>query len=791
MTRPIASTPPHAVPADDRDFAGVYRACAGFHLTAGLLAIADSGLQPDLRRRERILGVGGGLAAVAAGGWGLARPHALARFVRRRPATTALAGIVSPAAILTVTGRGRSPLAFEAAVLAGTGAGVVGTRNGVAYGSCAAASAALGVAPQLLRGDARRARELGGVLGLVIGSCFSAGPLGSLWGEASLRLHALHETVDREEARAERLRELTSAVRDLLDDNRVLTRAVARWSLAEADSAVDRATIAEETDRQYAAVQQLVAAAQQRAVEPDQLKATLTDIVAQWGRHGLAERAVRVEIDVEDDVLGAVDDRLASGIVLVVTRALQNVLRWAEVATCVSVRVTRRSDDWVEVVVADDGAGTLPDTLGGGLMMLRLRFERELEGTFDVRETAEGVAVTAAAPIRRAPRPALLQPPLSESARVRRDLDRSLTLLSLTTGFQAVATGVLDRPKRLDRTRAVALSIGPVALGQLIGLLGRSLRAVAPAAWPARVALGTVATLALPFTSARPPLSGWVEAQLAGLAFDRGVRPALVGQLAHTATSWRAARFPWRRATRRKLRWTSEVLGSSAMMWGAGALARRWLAATARREAVVGCAADRAHLAEDLYDVLERKHDLTGDLARLDPLLPASFVAQRIRQQGRFERLRTELERFAREQPPIGDAIRRVVAWRIAPAPAVVDVGGLPDLSDAPPSVLVAAHRDRSGLVDLVSETVEELLTEYPLSLLGRRKLRRLRVVLRASGDDLVLSFVPVPAGGKSGGMEIGRLVRHAASLSAVIDGDFRDGRISFLFVGGGRVIHA
>jgi hypothetical protein len=717
------------------DSSVVYRIAGAIEAMAGGVGL-NAVLGPNtLSKRERLVCSGVSLATIGVGCALLVRPLPTAARIRRRKELTGVLGLLGSWIGNATSGTPQSAMFFPTVCLTGLGAGMGGADSWRQYGSMAGVGA---LTTTLMRTHPNmlRSQKLAGwgYVGAPL-SYVNAAFVGAQVADSSLRIREVTELLAREAKRTESLKTLASTLADLAVAGRDLNGDIETWVNGSLDG-LERERTLREVHNGRKSLQAILDAARAGVAKPGDLQGDLEALGDGWRQRGLAERSVKVEVTVEEEVMGLVSPSVVGQIHLLFSRYLQNVLR-KEWTTEVGITVTVGEDNVIAIEVSDDGGGEIPAHTGDGLWASHRGFAYSLGGSFQIDADGKKFYVRASAPAKPAAQPD------SAGSADRWGVDEGTTLIAdalsstvLTTAIQDAATALIDRD---DSRRWPAFAIA-VWLGIFVAQRSSS-QSTPPLGTSFSLSLLSGAAAVINRDSAWS-VNGSMLMTTADVAWHHGAKPATGLLAAHLAIGGARGR-----GRRDELRLAIDAIVPSVTVVGALLAAKRFTAHLGEREHAIGRALDRADMHLQIHSVLMDHHDLVGAIKipfGRDPL-GIALNSRRDEQQTSYNKIKSEFQNLLADTTDMRSAFERAAAARADGIPVQVEVDPLPEPQHARIGREAAAVAQRASMVDLVALAVRRNLEAFPRDVLGRRGLAQILVSLKHQANELQLSITSIP----------------------------------------------
>jgi two-component sensor histidine kinase len=747
----------------ERDLPEVYRAAGVMALFAASVVCLPAALaDPGLTSRQRRASIVALAAAIVGSALGVRYPRHLGHVLRGHSQWTAICGggfgILSNSAF----GAWRSPTFFLGVMTTAVGAGATGARNGLRYGAGIALSALSGLA---LRTDAREAsaaRRAGWAYISTTVSFLDAGYLGGRIGDLSLRLRAFEEEASSEEERADQLRAIAEEL-DAVGQSYDGLLAQARRHREDDHALADMAS----------RVRVLLIEANLGRTRPETIEQVLATTCQFWS--GYARGHLSVSLEVQPTLAEQLSEDAAAGVIQVVNRALENIVKHARDARKATVRVFFDEHRVLRVHVQDDGGLVeIPRPDGGGTRQSRRWFEDHLAGHFERGYQHDGTHVHAWTEHGHRGRSLPQRRITSAWAQMDDDGRAVLACTRWATAIQALASLWIDTPRDPESVRTRLLVTAGIATIEAALVASRS---AATAQASAIATLGLIAG----FRDRRDyqALSGWATMVVCDYAWRAEHRPR------RTLAGLLVAHFLGTRARPRTIRnWIQWSTNNAGVSLGVPSLVRtireRGDRFVGNREERVGTAIARAETLDRVRAAVNVHHDFDAPLQELG--LPAALEIEREALRDRYERARRLLGSMTAGEQPLVQIIGQTIAKRVAPARVTVDADPLPGVihNSGCHDADVDDYIDRRAFTDLVRGIGDTLVRENSPTILGQWGLDSVLVSLRRHSDRVRLTVTPSP-GPRRRDRGIQPLHLAASRLGGVFTGDL-SGALSFEF---------
>jgi hypothetical protein len=282
--------------------------------------------------------------------------------------------------------------------------------------------------------------------------------------------------------------------------------------------------------------------------------------------------------------------------------------------------------------------------------------------------------------------------------------------------------------------------------------------------------------------SKRPPLTGWLAVNTFGLAFRRPRAAVPIGIAAAASLTLAGVRDDTRTREEIFTVWGERLFPLCCALFAHRVA--RLLPPVAERERRLGAAVARVATMDALVQTLRAQHDILEPIWKVAPHEEWIAADERIAALDELEaRLRGLVNRLGRDLRPDDDlveALGAVAAERVAPVPVFVRLDPTVHISHATldGSDLEARAR-RTGLRHAVGELVDRAGAAMPPTIIGRRRLERVLLVLSPDGeeDTVRLTARPVPSPGRAPQRQApGRLADALSTVGGYLADGFDDG---------------
>ncbi|HEY3827794.1 MAG TPA: hypothetical protein VGL57_01230 [Solirubrobacteraceae bacterium] len=748
----------------ERDLPEVYRAAGVMALfAASAVGLPTALAEPGLTIRQRQASIAALATAIVGSALGVRYPRRLGHVLRGHSQWTAICGGGFGVLSNSAFGAWRSPTFFLGVMTTAVGAGATGTRNGLRYGAGIALSALSGLALRSDAGEASAARRAGwAYIGTTV-SFLDAGYLGGRIGELSLRLRAFEEEANSEEKRADQLRDIAEEL-DAVGHSYDSLLAQARQHTQDNHALADMA----------ARVRALLTEANLGRTRPETIEQVLETTRQFWSNY--ARGNLNVSLEMQPTLAEQLSEDAAAGVIQVVNRALENIVKHARDARNATVRVFFDEHQVLRVQVQDDGGLVeIPRPDGGGTRQSRRWFEDHLAGHFERDYQDDGTHVHAWTEHGHRGRSLPQRGTASAWAQMDDDGRAVLACTRWATAIQALASLWIDTPPDAESVRSRVLATAGIATIEATLSASRS-AAVARAS--AIATLGLIAG----FRDLRDyqALSGWATMAVCDYAWRAEHRPR------RTLAGLLVAHFLGTRARPRTLRsWIQWSTTNAGVSLGVPSLVRtireRGVRFVGQREERVGTAIARAETLDRVRAAVNVHHDFDAPLQELG--LPPALEIERETLRERYEEARRLLGSMTAGEQPLVQIIGQTIAKRVAPASVTVDADPLPGVlhHSGRHDADVDDYVDRRAFTDLVRGIGDALVRENSPTILGRWGLDSVLVSLRRHGDRVRLTVTPSP-GPRRRDRGIEPLQLAASRLGGVFSGDLGGAALSFEF---------
>jgi hypothetical protein len=737
-------------PADvERDTSRAPQTASGALLLGGGLGLLGAMSDSRLGRSERAVAAAGSLSCMGIGILASRRPLPLMVPARTFPRPVAAALYIGAAGSTAFGGGHRSPAYFPAVLLTAIGSAIAASSNAssIAAGTIVASGYLAGCVRSISSSQQTTERELYSAASYACGF-MGAGLVGSVAGELTLRARVLSDYAARERAAAS-----SGSGRAGIDQKSKLVRECGRdflRVLTQVDEAFsDAQAVSQATSSIRTALASLRNADTQLSEDEE------NERLGSWRR---LERAInrynhesgdaRILFEVALDQRRSIDAE-STGVLLdcvvVLIQNAANARSGRPQPVNVTVRIRRvRSwlrahEDQIVMSVEDDASGTPPesDLWRTGLWACDRR-ARECRGTFGLEPGTRGVRAVVTIPY--IPSRTTGTRSRTYTVEYERGRENALAALRAVTAAQA-AFLVLHRGRNLASSAVRAAAI--VGAGEIC-----ERRLPSRARELARPCLAVLAMGAFSGEE-RPPMGGWAATMSASAAANGAVKSAwLSAGLAMAAATARAGHERFRSG----LPVTLFDRGFALVGAGSGLVVWKGLKALEDQESQVGGEAWRRKLLLELARPALDEHHFLEPLERaIERSSPDGWsrftkTPLGIELAGSRQRVldaQHALADLLRSADPI-EALQAQLARLLQPAPVTV-VGERPQYVLPDEGGEIDAVGYRLGLVGLGQALAETVRAHLPPTILGRNRLRELRVELRPGDRQTRLDIVQVP----------------------------------------------